>query len=226
MNLLVLGKGKMGSLVIELATQRGHAVRAHDEFDNVNASMLTPERLRDVDVVVDFTLPQAVLANVEAVARAGRNIVVGTTGWYQHLPRIRQMVTAGDIGFLYGANFSIGVNLFFEIARTAAAALKQGYVGSITETHHIHKLDAPSGTAVKLQQVMEEASGVKLDIASVREGEVVGVHSVRLESEADSIILTHDAKSRLGFAEGALRAAEWLKGRKGFFDFKDVFREV
>jgi len=226
MNLLVLGKGKMGTLIIELATARGHGVRSHDEFDNVNAAMLTPERLRDIDVVIDFTIPNAVLPNVKAVARAGRNLVVGTTGWYQHLPQIEQLVADSKIGFLYGANFSIGVNLFFEFARVAAGALKQGYTGTITETHHIHKLDAPSGTAVKLQQVVAEASGVKLEIESVREGEVVGIHELRLESAGDSIVLAHQAKSRQGFAEGALRAAEWLKGRHGFFDFKDLFHDV
>jgi 4-hydroxy-tetrahydrodipicolinate reductase len=226
MNLLVLGKGKMGSLIIELATARGHAVRSHDEFDNSNGSMLTPERLRDIDVVIDFTVPDAVVPNVEAVARARRNIVVGTTGWYQHLPHLRQVVEQSGIGFLYGANFSIGVNLFFEYARTVAGALQQGYSGSISETHHIHKKDAPSGTAVKLQQVVAEAGGGQLPIASIREGEVFGIHQLRLESAADVITLTHDAKSRQGFAEGALRAAEWLQGRHGFFDFKDWFHEV
>ncbi len=226
MKLLVLGKGKMGTLILQLAEERGHGVRCHDEFDNVNGSMLTPERLRDIDVVIDFTVPDAVLANVEAVARAGKNIVVGTTGWYQHLPRIQQMVAEAKIGFLYGANFSIGVNLFFEIARTAAEALKQGFTGRITETHHIHKKDAPSGTAVKLAQVVEEASGVKVEIDSIREGEVFGIHELALASEADTIRLVHDAKSRLGFAQGAVRAAEWLNGKHGFFDFKDLFREV
>jgi 4-hydroxy-tetrahydrodipicolinate reductase len=226
MNLLVLGKGKMGTLIIQLAEQRGHQVRAHDEFDNIKASMLTPERLRDIDVVVDFTIPEVVLENAEAVARAGKNMVVGTTGWYQHIPRIRQMIESNGTGFLYGANFSIGVNLFFQIARTAAGALKQGYCGKITETHHVHKKDAPSGTAVKIQQVVEESGGKKLPIDSIREGEVVGLHTLMLESENDTITLTHDAKSRRGFAEGALRAAEWLKGRRGFYDFKDVFAEV
>ena len=226
MNLLVLGKGKMGTLILQLAQGRGHVVRSHDEFDNVGGCMLTPERLRDIDVVIDFTVPDAVIANVEAVARAGKNIVVGTTGWYQHMARVRQVAERAQIGFLYGANFSIGVNLFFEIARTAAEALKQGFTGQIAETHHIHKKDAPSGTAVKLQQVVEEACGVKVPIASIREGEVFGIHELLLDSAADSIRLVHDAKSRLGFAEGAVRAAEWLKGKHGFFDFKDLFREV
>jgi len=226
MNLLVLGKGKMGSLIIELAQQRGHQVRAHDEFDNIKGSMLTPERLRDVDVVIDFTIPDAVVENTEAVARAGKNMVVGTTGWYQHMDRLRQLVEQSGTGFLYGANFSVGVNLFYEILRSGAPALQHGYHGRITETHHIHKKDAPSGTAANMRDVIEQVSGKKLEITSIREGEVFGTHVLQLESEDDTITLTHDAKSRRGLAEGALRAAEWLRGRRGFYDFKDIFHQV
>lgn len=226
MNLLVLGKGKMGSMIIELAQQRGHTVRAHDEFDNIKASMLTPEHLRDIDVVVDFTIPGVVIENLEAVARAGKNMVVGTTGWYNELPRVREIVARSGIGFLYAANFSIGVAIFMEIARAAAAALKQGYNGQIMERHHVHKKDAPSGTAVKLQGVLEEAGGKKLEIQSIREGETVGMHVILLDSPNDTIMLTHDAKSRRGFAEGAVLAAEWMAGKKGFFEFKDMLRET
>jgi 4-hydroxy-tetrahydrodipicolinate reductase len=226
MNLLVLGKGKTGSLVIEIAKARGHNVRAYDEFDNVHASMLTRENLRDVDVVVDFTTPATVVENVTACVLAGKNIVVRTTGWYDHMASLRELVDKSGTGFLWGANFSVGVNLFFEIARTAAAALKQGYTGHITECHHVQKKDAPSGTAVKLADVVEEACGKKLEISSIREGDVVGMHMLTLDSPADTITLKHDAKSRRGFAEGAVRAAEWLKGKRGFYDFKDVFREV
>jgi 4-hydroxy-tetrahydrodipicolinate reductase len=211
MNLLVLGKGKMGSLVIELAKERGHHVEAHDEFDNPHARMMTPERLREVDVVADFTWPDAVVENIAACIRAGKNILVGTTGWYGKLPEVQAQVEASGIGFLYGANFSIGVNLFFEIARAAAPALKLGFTGDIRETHHVHKKDAPSGTASKLQSVMQEA---------------VGVHELRLESPVEMITLSHSAKSRRAFAEGAIRGAQWLKGRHGFYDFKDIFREV
>ena len=226
MNLLVLGKGKMGSLVIELAKERGHHVEAHDEFDNPHARMLTPERLREVDVVADFTWPDAVLENIGACIRSGKNILVGTTGWYGKLPEVRAQVEASCIGFLYGANFSVGVNLFFEIARATAPALKLGFSADIRETHHVHKKDAPSGTASKLQSVIQEACGTQAPIESVREGEVVGVHELRLESPLERIMLSHSAKSRKAFAEGAIRGAEWLKGKRGFFDFKDVFREV
>ncbi len=225
MQLLILGRGKTGSLVAEGARERGHTVRVAGKGDNQRGAALTRERLADVDVVVDFTTPAAVLDNIAACAAAGKSIVVGTTGWYDALPQVRELVATSGIGFLYSANFSIGVNLFFDIARAAAATLGQGYTGKITEHHHIHKKDAPSGTAVKLRQIIEDASGKRLEIASVREGEVVGTHTIRLDSPADSITLTHEAKSRRGFAEGAVRAAEWMKGKKGFFEFKDVLKD-
>ena len=226
MNLLVLGKGKMGSTVIGLAQERGHHVEAHDEFDNPRGSMLTPERLRHIDVIADFTWPDAVMENIGACARAGKNLLVGTTGWYQKLPEVRALVEKSGIGFLYGANFSIGVNSFFAAARAAAPALKQGFSGQIKEIHHIHKKDAPSGTAVQLLGVVESASGIKLPVESVREGEVVGVHELLLEAPGEVILLKHSAKSRRAFADGAVRGAEWLQGKHGFFDFKEIFREV
>ncbi len=159
---------------------------------------------------------------------AGKNIVVGTTGWYNEVDRIRALVEQHQTGFLYGANFSIGVNLFFEVARAAAAALRHDYSGQIFERHHAHKKDAPSGTAITLQQLIRETSGQKEgpEIISFREGDVVGLHEVVLESPADRIYLCHDAKSRRGFAEGAVRAAEWLAAKKGFYEFKNVWREL
>jgi 4-hydroxy-tetrahydrodipicolinate reductase len=153
-------------------------------------------------------------------------MVVGTTGWYGEIPRVKQLVEQSGTGFLYAANFSIGVAVFMEAARAAAAALKQGYEGQIIERHHVHKKDAPSGTAVKLRDAMEQAGGQKLDIQSIREGETVGMHVVVLDSPNDTIMLTHDAKSRRGFAEGAIRAAEWLKDKKGFYEFKDVMGQL
>jgi 4-hydroxy-tetrahydrodipicolinate reductase len=226
MKLLLLGKGKMGALLEEVARERGHSTASHDEFDNPHACALTPEHLREFDAAVDFTVPDAVLENIAACARGGLPIVVGTTGWYGQIPRVKELVEKSGIGLLYAANFSIGVHIFMQIARTAAAALKQGYSGQIMERHHVHKKDAPSGTAVKLQGVLEDAGGQKLEITSIREGEVVGMHVVLLDSPNDTIMLTHDAKSRRGFAEGAIRAAEWLAGKKGFYEFKDVVAKL
>jgi 4-hydroxy-tetrahydrodipicolinate reductase len=226
MNLLLLGRGKMGTLVETIARGRNHQVRIVDIDENRHGAALTPEKLRDIDVVIDFTTPDAVMENISACIRSGKNLVVGTTSWYDQIPKVRQMVEAGGTGLVFAANFSVGVNLFFEIVRTAATAFRLNYSGKISESHHIHKLDAPSGTAVMLQKVIQDAGGSALEISSSREGEVVGVHELVLDSLHDSITLRHDAKSRRGFAEGAVRAAEWLKGKKGFYDFKDIWREL
>ena len=226
MNLLILGRGKTGSLVAEVARRRGHQVSVLCSIDNPNASALTSSQLAPFDVVIDFTTPQAVLANIEACIAARKTLVVGTTGWYDKLPHVRQMVEKAGTGFLYAANFSVGVNLFFEAARSAAAALQHEYFGHIFERHHIHKKDAPSGTAIALQRIVQGVGGTELEITSFREGDVVGMHELVFESPADTIYLCHDAKSRRGFAEGAVRAAEWLPGKKGFHDFKDVWKQL
>ncbi|MGA8152812.1 MAG: dihydrodipicolinate reductase C-terminal domain-containing protein [Terriglobales bacterium] len=226
MKLLILGRGKTGALVAQVAHQRGHQVEVLCAAENLHACALTPTRLAGQDVVVDFTIPHAVLENIEACVRARKNMVVGTTGWHAELPKVRRIVEEAGVGFLYGANFSRGVNLFFDAARAVAALLGQGYSGQIFERHHKHKKDAPSGTAVQLQGIVRDASGDDLEITSFREGDVVGMHELVLDSPADTIYLCHDAKSRLGFAEGAVRSAEWLSGKTGFFDFKDIWRQL
>jgi 4-hydroxy-tetrahydrodipicolinate reductase len=225
-NLLILGRGKTGSVVAEVAHARRHHVRTLDVDENADASALTPAFLVPFDVAIDFTTPSAVIGNAEACIRAGKNLVVGTTGWYEQVPRLREMVLSAKTGFLYGSNFSIGVNLFFEIVATAAAALKYDYSGQIFERHHVTKKDAPSGTAVTLQKIVRETGGTELEIVSFREGDVVGMHEVIFNSSGDRIYLCHDAKSRRGFAEGAVRAAEWLAGKTGFYEFRDVWREL
>jgi 4-hydroxy-tetrahydrodipicolinate reductase len=226
MKLLILGRGRTGLLVADVARERGHEVDVLCAADNPGASGLTREKLTLIDVVIDFTTPKAALENIAACVLAGKNMVVGTTGWYGELPRIRQMVEKSRTGFLYAANFSIGVNLFFDIARSASAALRHQYFGQIFERHHAQKKDAPSGTALALQRVVQETSGTGLEITSFREGEVVGMHEVVFDSGADTIYLCHDTKSRRGFAEGAVRGAEWLAGKIGFFDFKDIWQEL
>jgi 4-hydroxy-tetrahydrodipicolinate reductase len=225
-NLLILGRGKTGSLVAEVARDQGHSITLLCAAENLRASALTQEKLRAVDLVIDFTTPQAVLGNIEACVRAGKNMVVGTTGWYSELEKVRDLVEKTGTGFMYAANFSIGINLLFEAARTAAGILQHQYSGQIFERHHEQKKDAPSGTAVTLQKIVRDASGKELEITSFREGDVVGMHEIVLDSPNDTIYLCHDSKSRRGFAEGAVRAAEWLAGKKGFFDFKDIWRET
>ncbi len=226
MNILVLGKGKTGALVAELARERGHEVRAVGSAGNANGAAVTAESLSAVDVVVDFTSPYAVLANIEACTKVGARMVVGTTGWYDQMMHVRELVEKYDVGFVYGANFSVGVNLLFEAARAIAPALKLGYNGQMVERHHAGKKDKPSGTAVAINNVIRAASGKTLLIDSVREGDIVGEHELRLHSENDEILLSHSAKSRRGFAEGAVKAAEWVQNKRGFFDFKDIWREL
>jgi 4-hydroxy-tetrahydrodipicolinate reductase len=226
MHLVVLGRGKTGSLVAEVAHQRGHDVRALGASQNEGGCALSESELRGIDIVIDFTAPGAVRENIAACLNAGVNLVVGTTGWYDGLPKVREAVLQAGTGFLYAANFSIGINLLFEIVRSGAQAMRHHYSGQIFERHHAKKKDAPSGTALQLQGLIREASGKELEIISFREGEVVGMHEIVLDSPHDTIYLCHDAKSRRGFAEGAVRAAEWLEGRKGFFSFQDVWKEM
>ena len=226
LKIVVLGCGKTGSIVAEVARERGHQVRSVDADENTNAAWLTPDNLRDVDVAIDFTGPDAVLASIEAVIRARKAMVVGTTGWYGEMERIRFAVKEARTGFVFGANFSYGVNLFFQILKAAAPALAHGYMGHITERHHIQKKDAPSGTAIAMQRVLEQAASMQVEISSEREGDVTGIHTLQLDSAGDRITLTHEAKSRRTFAEGAVLAAEWIVGKAGFYDFKDVFTQL
>jgi 4-hydroxy-tetrahydrodipicolinate reductase len=230
MNILLLGRGKTGSLVAEAARRRGHSVQVVGAAENAGCEALTADKLNGIDVVIDFTAPSCVVGHIEVCVAAGKNMVVGTTGWHQELDRIRQLVESRGTGFVYGANFSVGVNLFFDVARAAAAALRHEYSGQIFERHQAQKKDAPSATALVIQRVISEASGADegkaLEITSFREGDVVGMHEVVFDSTADRIYLCHDAKSRQGFADGAVRAAEWIAGKKGFYDFKDVWREL
>lgn len=226
MNLLLLGHGKTGSLVEEVARERGHSVEALTSRQNLHASALTADRLREIDAVIDFTNPEAVLENIAACIRNGTPIVVATTGWYHRLEEIKQQVESSGAALLYGSNFSVGVNIFFEIVAAAAAGIAQGYMPQIVERHHVHKKDAPSGTAVSMQRIILEVAGVKPEITSVREGDTIGNHVLLLDSQNDTMMLAHDSKTRRSFADGAVRAAEWLKGKTGFYDFRKIFREL
>jgi len=223
---LVLGRGKTGSLVAEVAAARGHEVRSMTGNENQSGRGLSLDVLRQTDVAIDFTTPQAVIPNIIRCAEARVPIVVGTTGWYQHLAGIRELIGEREAALVHGSNFSVGMNFFFKAVQAIAPILRNQYSGNILERHHIHKKDKPSGTAVTLQNILEEGSGVKLEINSVREGETVGMHLVMLDSANDTILLTHDAKSRLGFAEGAVRAAEWIKGKTGFYEFPEIVDQL
>lgn len=225
MRFLVLGRGKTGALVAEVARERGHEVHSLGR-ENQDGRALTLDLLKQTDVVIDFTTPHALIPNVIRAVEGGVPMVVGTTGWYQHLDKVRELVTERKGALLYGSNFSVGMNFFFKAIRAIAPILRHDYRGNIVERHHAQKKDTPSGTAVTLAQILEEASGEKVEVASVREGEIVGMHLLMLDSANDTILLTHDAKSRLGFASGAVRAAEWIHGKTGFYEFQEIVDQL
>src|SRR3954470_24142455 len=187
MRLLILGRGKTGALVAEVAKERGHDVRVLGGAENPGGAALTPDTLGSVDAIIDFTTPQAVIPNIIGAMQAGKPIVVGTTGWYDKLPTVRDLVRESDGSFLYAPNFSIGVNIFFEVARAAAAAVRHGYAAHIVERHHAQKKDSPSGTAARMQQIIQETSGKQLEITSIREGDVVGTHVMLFDSPNDTM---------------------------------------
>lgn len=226
MKILVLGRGKTGALVAEIATQRGHSVHSLASAENQDGRALTPATLGGTDAVIDFTIPHAVIPNIIRCVESGVPIVVGTTGWYQHLEKVHELVRERKGALLYGSNFSIGMNFFFKAVQAVAPVLRHQYRGSIVERHHVHKKDKPSGSAMTIQKLLESGSGEKVEIASVREGETVGMHLVMMDSANDTILFTHDAKSRVGFAEGAVRAAEWIKGKTGFYEFPEIMEQL
>jgi 4-hydroxy-tetrahydrodipicolinate reductase len=226
MKFLVLGRGKTGALVAEVATERKHEVRSLASQENQDGRGLTPQLLKEIDVVIDFTTPHAAIPNIIRCAEAGVPVVVGTTGWYQHMDKVRELVQQRKSAFLYGSNFSVGVNLFFKAIQAVAPAMAKGYRANIVEKHHVHKKDTPSGTAVTIQKILQSGTEQEIEISSLREGETVGMHLVVLDSAYDTLLFSHDAKSRLGFAEGAVRAAEWIKGKTGFYEFPEIVGQL
>jgi 4-hydroxy-tetrahydrodipicolinate reductase len=223
--ILVLGKGKTGSLVAEVARERGHSVRALDINENQHAVALTAPNLAGVDVVIDFTAPEAAVENMRAVLSLGGRIVVGTTGWYARVEEMKGLAAKRGGGLLYGTNFSIGVQKLFSL--TAELAKLDGYNFSIDETHHTTKLDAPSGTAITLKEIiLSVRPGIEVPVTSHRVGDAKGEHVVSAKSEHDVLELRHDAHSRRGFALGAVRGAEWLAGKSGAWEFREIFSQL
>ena len=223
---LVLGRGKTGSLVAKVAHERGHSVRVVGEEENRKAAALTAPILAGFDAVIDFTTPEAAVENMRACLATGARMVVGTTGWYQQLDSMRDLCARRGGALLYSSNFSVGVQAMFRVARDLAQAAP-GYAFGITETHHATKVDAPSGTALSLKRILEAARpGLSVEITSRREGDVVGIHRIEARSANDSVTLQHEAFSRRGFADGAVRAAEWIAGRTGCWDFQEIFAQL
>ncbi|HLY63390.1 MAG TPA: dihydrodipicolinate reductase C-terminal domain-containing protein [Terriglobia bacterium] len=226
LNLALLGYGKMGRTIAQIAPQRGFHVRLVMDIDaNPHAKGITREKFEGIDVCVDFTTPDAVVENVRGLAEAGCNLVIGTTGWTEHLDEVRRIVDKNGIGLVHAPNFSIGVNLFYRAAQAAAEIFARFpmYEPYITEAHHQTKKDAPSGTAKEMhRQVAPILTGRDIPVASIRAGYIPGTHELGFDSEADTIVLRHTARGRQGFAEGALLAARWVVGKKGLFTFSDV----
>lgn len=220
MDLILIGYGKMNRLVETVAAERGDRVVRVVDVGSPWPSGWTPNL-----VAIDFSIPDAVLPNLERTLAAGIPSVIGTTGWLSHLATARKMVEASSVGVVYGANFSVGVQALYRLVETAAAALPREYDAFIVESHHRHKLDAPSGTGRRLSEILAER-GRAAPVASVRAGAMPGEHTVGFDAEADTITITHTARSRRGFAEGALRAAHWLPGRRGLHDFGAVAAEM
>lgn len=224
--LALVGYGKMGKLLDQLSPEYGleTALRL-DEFNNANGAAMTPENFRGIDVAIEFSTPHTVLANIEALARLGVNTVVGTTGWDEHRPAIQALIEKSGTGLVWSSNYSIGVNVFFRLAREAARLLKDepAYGAWAWEIHHITKKDAPSGTLIQIVNNMK-AGGYQrnIDVSSNRAGAHPGTHEIGFDSSADTITLRHSARSREGFARGALKAAQWLTGKKGFHEFSAI----
>ncbi|MBI4473365.1 MAG: 4-hydroxy-tetrahydrodipicolinate reductase [Acidobacteria bacterium] len=215
MKIALIGFGKMGREIDSVAREQGETiVRVFDSRHAVRS-----ETLEGVDVCMDFSTPETVVSNIHAALEARKDIVIGTTGWDSHLPEIRDKVI--DSGLLYSANFSLGMNLFFRIVSRAADLMKNmpEYDAFIHEMHHRQKKDSPSGTALRLARIMGKND---MPISATRVGFVTGIHTVGFDSEADMIELKHTAKNRRGFALGALKAARWLRGRKGVYTMDDV----
>jgi 4-hydroxy-tetrahydrodipicolinate reductase len=228
--LALVGYGKMGRMLENLAPELGFEVGLKlDEFNNIDGAGVTAENFDGIDVAIDFSIPPVVADNAEKLASVGVNVVIGTTGWLDQLARVQAAVERDNIGLVHGANFSVGVQVFYRIVQEAAAVLanEADYDAWAYEIHHKMKKDAPSGTLLRLVEKMREAGYSRIiDQASNRAGSVPGSHQVGFDSEADTIQLIHTARSREGFARGALRAARWVIGRKGLYEFSTVWDQM
>jgi len=229
MKIALIGQGAMGQLVSTLARADGHelALTLSSQDASRSAEELA-EDLRGLDVAIDFSIAQAVLKNVEACALSGVPLVEGTTGWSSEQSKALEIVRAHDGAIIYGANFSIGVNLFYRLVAFAGELFQttEDYAPFIEEAHHGRKRDAPSGTALRLKDLLATRLPWDIPVTSTRAGHIPGTHRVGFDSISDQITLTHTARSREGFAQGALAAARWIKGRRGVYEFSEALDEI
>ncbi|MEZ5425102.1 MAG: dihydrodipicolinate reductase C-terminal domain-containing protein [Pyrinomonadaceae bacterium] len=229
MKIGLIGYGAMGRLIEALAQNKGHEITVG--IDDRQAG-LEPENLAEIlegtEAAIDFSVAGAVRRNVEACLLAGVPLIEGTTGWNSEFAEIKKLVLEKDGAFVFGANFSIGVNLFYKIADFASELFSKfsDYEAFIEEQHHSRKLDAPSGTALKLRDLVAEHIKRDFSVSSTRAGHIPGTHRVGFDGAADQILLEHTARSREGFASGAILAAEWIAGKKGFWEFTEVMEEI
>ncbi|HKW99767.1 MAG TPA: dihydrodipicolinate reductase C-terminal domain-containing protein [Bryobacteraceae bacterium] len=224
--LAIIGYGKMGKLIEQFAPAYGFTVALKlDEFNNTNYEGVTAENFRGIDAAVDFSIPAAVVENVERISALGVNIVVGTTGWQEHMGKVKAAVARHGTALVWSPNYSIGVNVFTHLVAEAARLLgnEAEYGAWAWEIHHSTKKDAPSGTLIKLVDEMQHAGYQRpIDVSSNRAGAHPGTHEIGFDSSADTITLRHVARSREGFARGALKAAQWIIGKKGFHEFREI----
>ena len=239
MKIALSGYGKMGKEIEKIALERGHEIVA--KFNDPDDWAGKEDQLKTADVAIEFSMPHSVVSNIFKCFDANVPVVVGTTGWFGQLDHVKSVCREHNRSFLYASNFSIGVNLFFEINRTLARLMNEheGYTVSIDETHHTSKVDSPSGTAIKLANDVIDgldrkdvwvnkpnAKDYELEIISHRVENVPGTHHVKYESDIDEIQISHTAKSRAGFAKGAVLAAEWLANKKGVYTMNDLLKDV
>ena len=226
MKIALVGYGKMGKLIHQLAPEIGIEVGPTlDEFNNAGGQGLTTENFAGVDVAIEFSTPHAVVENVERLAALGVNVVVGTTGWAKDMDLVRAAVEKHGTGLVWSPNYSIGVQVFFRLVSEAARLLKDHpeYGAWAWEIHHDTKADAPSGTLFKLVEEMKTAGYTRnIDVSSNRAGRHPGTHDIGFDSQADTLTLRHAARSREGFARGALKAAQWINGRSGLYEFGET----
>ena len=221
MNLALIGYGRMGKLVEKLAPEYSFNV----VLKLNKPGGITRETFRDVSVAIDFSVPGAVVSNAQSISELGIDLVIGTTGWLEHLPMVKAAVESHHTGLVWSPNYSVGVNLFTRLIAEAARLFQQQpeYETWAYEIHHSAKKDAPSGTLLKLIEEMQKAGySHRIDVASNRAGAIPGTHEIGFDSAADTITLRHTARNREGFARGALRAAQWIVGKKGFHEFSEV----
>jgi len=220
----IIGDGKMGRTIAQMVQERGwHLTAMLDAEHNRDGVGITRRALGDPDVAIEFTEPHAAVANIMACIHEGVPVVVGTTGWYHALPAITAAAIEENATLLWAPNFSIGVTLFVELAREAARIMsKSTFSAAMIETHHSAKKDKPSGTAISIVNAMEGPLGLRIPVTSVRTGSVPGTHELIFDSQFEQIVMRHEARDRRVFADGALRAADWLRGKKGVFTMRDV----